>query len=215
MTADDTELRARLARLDPAGPGTAVEPVDGPRVASELERVMQTDLTTEDLTRPDAPARSRRPWLMGAAAAAVAAVAVTAAFLVGGGDDGGSATVPDKPKTTLALNAPAGAGGATLQSCVMFDVNFLREMPVAFGGTVTDVQPDKVTVDVDHWYKGGTADVVTVAVQDGSTVALDGVEFTKGQKYLITATDGNVNTCGFSGPATPELTKSFEEAFGA
>ncbi|MBK5307577.1 MAG: hypothetical protein JJD92_12880 [Frankiaceae bacterium] len=211
MTADDTELRARLARLDPAGPGTAVEPVDGPRVATELERVMQTDLTTDDLSRTNAPAGRRRPWLIGAAAAAVAGVALGAAFLLGGGDD---ATTTDKPTTTLALNAPAAAGGTTMQSCIMFDVNFLREMPVAFGGTVTDVQPDKVTVDVDHWYKGGTADVVTVAVLDGSTVALDGVEFTAGQKYLITATDGTVNTCGFSGPATPELTKSFDEAFG-
>ena len=215
MTADDTELRARLARLDPAGPGTAVEPVDGPRVATELERIMQTDLSTEDLARTDAPAPSRRPWLMGAAAAAVAAVAIAASFVLGGDGDGGGTPAPDKPKTTLALNAPTAAGGTTMQSCLMFDVNILRGMPVAFGGTVTDVQPDKVTVDVDHWYKGGTADVATVGVQDGSTVALDGVEFTKGQKYLITATDGNVNTCGFSGPATPELTKSFEEAFGA
>jgi hypothetical protein len=36
-----------------------------------------------------------------------------------------------------------------------------------------------------------------------------------GEQYLITATDGNVNYCGFSGPSTPELRSAFEEAFGS
>jgi hypothetical protein len=212
MTTDDDALRVRLARLDPAGPGTAVEPVDGPRVTTDLERVMQTDLSTEELSRSETPSTRRRPWLIGASAAAVAAVAIAASFVLGGGDDGATPGTPDKPKTTLALTV--AGGGPTMASCIMFEINFLREMPVAFGGTVTSVQPDKVTVAVDHWYKGGTADEVTVAVREPGTVALDGVEFTEGQKYLITATDGNVNTCGFSGPATPELTRSFEQAFG-
>jgi len=33
-----------------------------------------------------------------------------------------------------------------------------------------------------------------------------------GQKYLITAAEGNVNFCGYSGPATPELTAAFDAA---
>ena len=66
---------------------------------------------------------------------------------------------------------------------------------------------------MDHWYRGGSADLVTVENLGGS-VALDGVEFVAGDDYLVTATDGVVNVCGFSGPATPELEASFEEAFG-
>ncbi len=37
--------------------------------------------------------------------------------------------------------------------------------------------------------------------------------FRVGERYLVTATDGTVNGCGFSGPATPELERAFEEAF--
>ncbi len=87
-------------------------------------------------------------------------------------------------------------------------------MPVALAGTVTEVQPEQVTVDVDRWYRGGDADVVTIAVQSGNSVALDGVDFRQGERYLITATDGTVNGCGFSGPATPDLEQAFDQAFG-
>ena len=99
-------------------------------------------------------------------------------------------------------------------SCIVFDVAFLAQMPVALAGTVTAVEPEQVTVDVDRWYRGGDADLVTIAVQSGNSVALDGVEFRQGERYLITATDGIVNGCGFSGPATPELEQAFDEAFG-
>jgi hypothetical protein len=56
---------------------------------------------------------------------------------------------------------------------------------------------------------------VTIAQPDGQTsVALDGVSFEQGKRYLVAATEGTVNGCGFSGPATPELQKSYDEAFG-
>ena len=54
----------------------------------------------------------------------------------------------------------------------------------------------------------------TVAVPSEQTsAALDGVDFGQGQRYLLTATGGVVNGCGFSGPATPELERAFDEAF--
>ncbi len=39
------------------------------------------------------------------------------------------------------------------------------------------------------------------------------MQFRDGGQYLITASGGTVNGCGFSGPATPDLTRAFEEAF--
>jgi hypothetical protein len=42
-----------------------------------------------------------------------------------------------------------------------------------------------------------------------------GFPFEVGAQYLITAYDGNVNYCGFSGPSTPEFRAAFEQAFGA
>jgi hypothetical protein len=127
--------------------------------------------------------------------------------VLGGGDTPQESEAP----TTLALTAPPGD---TMSSCIQFDVEFLAEMPVAFSGKATQVTGDTVTLDVDRWYRGGTADVVTVN-DIPETVALDGVDFETGGTYLVTATDGMVNTCGFSGPATPELEAAFEQAFGS
>jgi hypothetical protein len=205
----DDELRSRLARIDPAPAGSPVDPVTSSRAHELVERAMsQTlDRPTDEL----AARRRRRPWLLGAAAAVlVAAVVTTVVALSGGGTVGDTPGGSDDP-TTLALSLPAGDA---MNSCIQFDVQFLAQMPVAFAGTVTAVEPGQVTVDVDHWYRGGDADVVTIAVQDNNSVALDGVDFRAGERYLVTATDGTVNGCGFSGPATPDLESAFDEAFG-
>jgi hypothetical protein len=100
---------------------------------------------------------------------------------------------------------------------------------MAFAGTVTAVSDRTVptlsdmtvTLRVDHWYKGGTADVVTLTTLTShaltpttSAGVEDGVEFVQGKRYLVTATNGTVNGCGFTGEATPELEKAFAEAFG-
>ena len=166
------------------------------------------DVQTLDAQPDELAGRRRRPWLLVAAAAAVLVAAVVGGLVFFGG---GNAPVQQEDPTTLALSLPPSDVAG---SCIVFDVQFLAQMPVAFGGTVTAVDPGQVTVDVDRWYRGGDADVVTIAVPDQNSVALDGVDFRAGERYLITATDGTVNTCGFSGPATPDLEQAFDEAFG-
>ena len=64
------------------------------------------------------------------------------------------------------------------------------------------------------WFKGGTADQVTVTTLDGQTVALDGVEFVDGKDFLVSADQGTVSTCGYSGPDEPDSALAFEKAFG-
>ena len=169
---------------------------------------------TETVPTPDASdelaARRRRPWLIPAVAAALlAAVVATVLVISGGGATPAGNGSTDDP-TTLAL---AVAPSDVANSCIMFDVAYLAEMPVALAGTVTAIEPRRVTLEVDRWYRGGDADLVTIGVQDNNSVALDGVEFVEGERYLVTATDGIVNGCGFSGPATPELEQAFEQAF--
>ena len=211
----DDELRTRLARLDPAPAGSPVDPVTSPRAQELVERAMSTP-ETQTVPTPDPAdelaARRRRPWLIPAAAAAALLAAVVATVLVisgGGASPVGNGSTDDP--TTLALSvAPSGVAN----SCIMFDVAYLAEMPVALAGTVTAIEPRRVTLEVDRWYRGGDADLVTIGVQDNNSVALDGVEFVEGERYLVTATDGVVNGCGFSGPATPELEQAFEQAFG-
>lgn len=204
MTEHD-ELRTRLARLDPAPPSLPVDLPTSPRAHQLRERAMLTTESTPDTPTPPA---WRRPAALAAAAAAVVALGVAGLVATQGED----AAAPGKATTTLALKAPATGGGTSMSSCLAFDVAILRDMPVAFGGSVTEVTADTVTLDVDRWYKGGNADVVTVSTP-GQNVSLDGVDFAKGTRYLVTATDGTVNVCGFTGEATPDLVKAFDEAF--
>jgi hypothetical protein len=97
--------------------------------------------------------------------------------------------------------------------CIEFGVEYLSPMPVAFEGTVTAVEGDQVTLIVDHWFKGGDATQVLINAPQGLEALIASFPLEVGEQYLITATDGNVNYCGFSGPSTPELRTAFEEAF--
>lgn len=216
MTGDD-DLRRRLRDVDPARPGGPTASQQSPTAHDILERAMQTadrhHTSTTGTTSPAgtdeaAASRRRRPLLVAGLAAAAAAVVGGGLALSGviGGDDGSPSRA-----TTLELTA---AGGDTMSSCIVFDVAVLAQMPTALSGTVTSVDGTTVTVEVDRWYRGGPADVVTVT-SDQRSVSLDGVELVAGERYLLTAAeDGVVNSCGYSGPASPELESAFSQAFG-
>jgi hypothetical protein len=204
-TSSEDALRARLARLDPMPSSIPVDPSTSPRAQERLEHIMLTTEQTQDAT--DAP-RWRRPALFTAAATAVVAVGVG---IVVANTGGAKVVRPHHTASVLALKV-AGSSGPTMHSCVPFTVDVLKGMPVAFGGTVTELSAASVSLTVDRWFKGGTADVVTVALPPGNTSIPD-VAFIKGSRFLVTATDGTVNSCGFSAEATPALEKSFEQAF--
>lgn len=209
---NDDELRNRLARLDPQA-NAPVEPIASPWAQDLLERSMTTTETASD--SPAGPPRSRRPLAMAAAACVAAAGIVTAVVM--SHDDGGSGSPIAQKKSTLVLAAPGGAapgGPITSNSCIRFDVELLKAEPVAFAGTVTAIAPGSVTLDVTKWFKGGTADQVTVTTQDNQTVSLDGVDFVQGKDFLVSAYDGTVVACGYSGPDDATLRQAYEQAFG-
>jgi hypothetical protein len=217
---EDPELRAMLAALDPMSARVPVESPTSPRARHQLEQIMQnTDPGNEQLaagivaTTPTTirPFRSRgKTWLAAAAAVAAIAIGTTVAISANGGNDMENLVAAP---TVLALQT--SGGDTSMQMCMMFDVQQLRTAGVAFGGTVKSIDSEKVTLVVDRWFKGTPkADEVTIAIPPGGDqVALDGVEFIQGNRYLISATDGVLGTCGYSGPASPEFEKSFEQAF--
>ena len=157
-------------------------------------------------TQLDVPARRRsRRLTVAATAAGVAAVAVAGLLLADGLGPGRS--------EALELELP-GAGGEIAGSCVPFTVETLADMSPAFLGTATAVDGNRATLRVDQWYVGGDASEVVVTVPDGAHIALNGtISFAEGEQYLITAVDGTVNLCGYSGEATPELRQAFDAAF--
>lgn len=101
-----------------------------------------------------------------------------------------------------------------MASCLPVTTEYLAEMSPAFAGTVTDVGDDTVTLHVNRWYAGNGPEEVLLTIPAGAVASLIGeIDFREGVTYLITATDGTVNMCGFSGEATTELQAAFDAAF--
>ena len=165
---------------------------------------MHTDPNTTASTSTSNPGQ-RRLWL--AAAATVVAVAGVVVLAAGGGDE---TPVASGPPLELSLGA-----SDTMASCLPVSAETLADMPVAFAGTATDVEAETVTLTVDEWYAGGYAGTVVLHSQSGMEALIDGFAFAEGAEYLVSATEGTVNFCGFSGPATGELRAIYDEAFGA
>lgn len=151
------------------------------------------------------PGRSPdRFWLAAGLAAAVVVLVVLAAIFAGS-DDATNAG------QRLDLAAP---GDDAIASCIAFSPEELRKVAeVAFAGTVTSVQGPEVVLDVDQWYLGGEAQEVALQAPLGLEALIGGIPFAVGEQYLVSAANGTVNYCGFSGPATPEYRAAFEQAF--
>lgn len=201
---NDDELRHRLRELDPVPSEIAMEPPTTASARARLEHIMTTDTTTEEngtAAAEPTPRSDRTRWLLAGAAAIVLLVGAVAVTLAG--DDSS-----DGPALELSL----GANDA-LASCLPVEADTLAEMPLAFAGTATAVDAGAVTLDVDQWYTGGDAGTVELQSGDAHPALIAGFEFEVGSRYLVSATEGTVNFCGFSGPATPELTGVFEDAF--
>jgi hypothetical protein len=191
---DDDELRARLARLDPLhGDRSERVPVrshDDPASRQHLEHIMNTT-------------RTRNLTVLGAAAAIIAVAVIGIVALSGDENDGSD---------VAAVQLTAGESN-TIASCMVVDAAILADMPMAFSGTVDAIEGDTITLSVDDWYKGGESDTVQINVPSGITSIYADVEFTVGNHYLVSAADGTVNYCGFSGAATPELQAVYDAAF--
>ncbi len=142
-------------------------------------------------------------WLVGAAIAVIAAIGVI--FAVWANDDSTGSADP--------LVLSAGDGGIT-GSCLPFSLETLAGMPQAFAGTVTAITDNTITLAVDRWYTGGDANTVELTTIADAQALLGGPSYEVGSQYLITASDGAVNYCGYSDAATPELRESFAAAFG-
>jgi hypothetical protein len=198
------QLRQRLARLDPMHPGVGTEPLTTESSRNLLEEIVSTPVTEQP---PAAPEPKPNRWLFGVAAAAALVVVVGGAIALSGGGEDPVASGPP-----LELHA---GGEDPMAMCIVFSVEELAKAPVAFEGTVTSVEGETITLDIDQWFKGGDAAQVVLHAPAGMEALIAGIPFEVGSQYLITAYDGNVNYCGFSGPSTPELRSAYEQAFGA
>jgi hypothetical protein len=201
----DDNLRQRLGRLDPVPSSEPTDTPSTPRVRALLEEIMSTPTDQHIAVPAPTPPSKRRLAMWAGVAAAVVAIAIVVAVASGGGT---------AKKSQLSFALPAAHPGQN--SCIQFSTDQLAQAADAFSGTVTAVGDGSVTLTVDHWYKasGAKADVVTLT-SDTTAGAVNelGVQFAQGTKYFVSATDGNVNGCGYSGEASADLQAAFETAF--
>ena len=164
-------------------------------------------MSTPTIERP-APTRPHRSRIRyGFAAALVAIVAAVVGIILAAGEEPEPVAAPP---LELSLGNPAISA-----SCIPVSVETLQGIPIAFEGTVTELTDDSVTLSVDRWFRGGDADVVRLAAITDTNIMISVVEFEVGEQYLITASEGSVNYCGYSGPATAELRSLFGQAYAA
>lgn len=191
------QLRERLNRIDPMRTDAVTEQTIKESSRHLLEKIMST--STEERVQPS-PSSRRRAWVPALAAGAlVLAVA------------GGVVLNNDPAAPPLVLSA---TGDNPAASCIAFSPEELeRVAELAFAGTVTAVNGAEVRLSVQHWFRGGEATEVVLNAPPGMEALIGGIPFTVGDEYLVTADSGNVNYCGFSGPASPEYRAAFDEAF--
>jgi hypothetical protein len=94
------------------------------------------------------------------------------------------------------------------------NADLLSRSQVAFSGTVQEVADDVVVLAPDRFYTGEPTDLVEVRSDPAMLQALIGaVDFQVDQRYLVSATDGRVTVCGFSGPYSTDLAALYTAAF--
>jgi hypothetical protein len=205
----DDQLRAALSRRDPAA-GRPADAASG-NARALWEQIMTTPVDERPATT--VPARPRRRLIFALAAAAVAVLAgVGTAITLSSRTPDRYAPAQSMQAVVMDLTMPATAAGA---GCWPFDVATLRRAPVAFQGTALDVADTSVVLRVDRWFRGGPDGVTEVRVSRPGADESEGVAFTAGRTYLVSAQDGAVNVCGYTGELTPEFLAYYHQAFGS
>ena len=135
-------------------------------------------------------------------------LAVVVAVAVGGGG-----YLMPHSSSSGALAAPAltlSVGGPAAKCARPVDPAHLKDADLVFEGTVTSLSEDQATVQVTHSFQGTPGARVRLQRKPGFSEA---VSFVKGEKYLITASGGDVADC-LSGLADdPSLRDSYQDAF--
>jgi hypothetical protein len=218
---EDPQLRALLARTDPA---RSLTPADPEGLARLLEDTMN-DTTDVSGTTP-ARQRGALTWLAGAAAVAVLAGGGFALASSLGGDE------PSRPQAGGAPSSPTDTGSPgstdapalevmTLQApalgakCAVPTPEILAQFDTAFSGTVTAVDGDTVTLTPSEVFAGADAAEIEIVGSGIDPRALVGVvSFEVGDTYYVSASGGEVSVCGYSGPASdPQVSQLYDVAF--
>jgi hypothetical protein len=198
---------------DPIDRLRAADPVHADDVPdASLARVsarVQEHIMTDNRRTPILPP-TRGPLAVIGGLAVAGAVALAIAFGSGLGTPAPTGG-PVAANPTPSENPAAGGGMA---SCLMYDPANLPTFDKVFDGTVTAVDGDQVTFDVNTGWKGAEGSVTLTA--PNVDVALLGPmpDFKVGGRYLVTTAGSNINACGYTLDYDAATAATWAAAFG-
>ena len=180
-----------IDRLRAADPIRADEVPDASlaRVSARIQEHIVTDIQHTSNAEP-----SRRPLALLGGLAAAGALALAIALGSGFGF-GAPAQGPIAANPTPTENPAAGGGVA---SCLVYDPANLPTFEIVFDGTVTAVNGDQVTFDVNDGWKGVDGTVTLTAPQVDAALVGPLPNFEVGGRYLVTAAGSTINACGYT-----------------
>jgi hypothetical protein len=183
--------------MDPIDRLRAADPIRADEVPdASLARVtarIQEHIMTDSYDPNVRPTRGPLCKLGGLALAGAFALAIAVGSNFGGMIPGGGTTDPSSGPST-----DPGAAGGGVASCLVYDPASLPMMDVVFDGTVTAVDGDQVTFAVNEGWKGADGSITLTAPEEN--VALTGPvpAFEVGGRYLVSASGGTINACGYT-----------------
>jgi hypothetical protein len=166
-----------------------------------------SDTTTPTRESRETGTHGRSPltWLVAAAAVVLIATAGVVGLAQRSHDQAPTAT---GSLTELGYTPAAGR-------CMLPSAALLNQQSVAFQGTLTTLTDGTATFQVTHWYAGGPTDLAAVKAPSPQLSDLvQAAHLRTGQDYLVSASHGNVTSCGLSGPARGPLLGLYHQAFG-
>ena len=166
---------------------------------------------TDTDVRSERPSIWRRPVLIAFAAAAVLALGIGGAAVAGDDSD----SVGDGSGELV--SGPVTPSETSTGSCVeVYDLATLANRELAFVGTVTAVDGDTASFEVERWFRGG--DSAATNVQGASTMggltSAGGPSLEPGTRLLVAGDGGFAWSCGFTQPYDDAVASQWADVFG-
>jgi hypothetical protein len=178
----------RLRAADPI----RVDDVPAASLARVSARVQEHIVTDLQHTATSTTSQNRRQFALFGGIVAAGALALAIAL------GSGLGTRPSNSIGAIPTDPGNGAAGGGVASCLVYDPANLPTFDVVFDGTVTAVDGDQVTFDVNTGWKGADDSVTLTAPQVDAALVGPLPDFAVGGRYLVSAAGSTINACGYT-----------------
>ncbi len=218
---DGVDVLARMRAADPVQPDV----VAGLSTTARA-RALRAELTMQTETSSTRPIRStprwQRPLLAGLAVVLLGVAGTAVAFQLGGDAPPADEIVADEPRVDpdtvdgdLPIDTDVPTGGGMALCAFVYSPETLVERELAFVGTVTAIDGDAISFDVEEVFRGDLGETVTLGGGEFlATPNPDNVNpVTVGERFLVAGDDGFAWGCGFTHLYDEDVAATWRTAF--